>query len=62
LVVSPKRSSEDLIEALRGQIESVFLPRPLLLVPALPRNALGKLPRDALLSLARRAQLQDRVA
>jgi acyl-coenzyme A synthetase/AMP-(fatty) acid ligase len=32
----------------------VFLPRPLLLVDRLPRNATGKLPLQALQTLARR--------
>ena len=37
---------------LRRRIDPVFLPRPLLLVPQLPRNATGKLPQEALQALA----------
>jgi acyl-coenzyme A synthetase/AMP-(fatty) acid ligase len=36
-------------------MDPVFLPRPLVFVDALPRNATGKLPREALQQLARRA-------
>ena len=41
-----------LLEQLRERIDPVFLPRPLLFVERLPRSATGKLPREALLSLA----------
>ena len=51
LVVSPGLSGEQVMELLRGQIDPVFMPRPLVCVPALPRNAFGKLPRQALLAL-----------
>jgi acyl-coenzyme A synthetase/AMP-(fatty) acid ligase len=37
---------------LRARIDAVFLPRPLYFVEALPRNATGKLPREALLRYA----------
>ena len=33
--------------ALRTRIDPVFLPRPLRLLDALPRNAVGKLTREA---------------
>ena len=33
--------------ALRERIDPIFLPRPLVLVDALPRNATGKLPDQA---------------
>ena len=36
------------MNALRQRIDAAFLPRPLCLVDALPRNATGKLPRQAL--------------
>jgi acyl-coenzyme A synthetase/AMP-(fatty) acid ligase len=36
---------------LRQRIDAAFLPRPLHLVPALPRNTLGKLPRDEIARL-----------
>ncbi|HZP74838.1 MAG TPA: AMP-binding protein [Pseudolabrys sp.] len=48
LAVAPGLTVESLIEALRERIDPAFLPRPLLLVDALPRNATGKLPREAL--------------
>lgn len=49
--VAPGLKAADLIRLLRQQIDPVFLPRPLLLVDALPRNATGKLPRPALQAL-----------
>jgi acyl-coenzyme A synthetase/AMP-(fatty) acid ligase len=51
-VVAPGKTVEEIQQALRGRIDPVFLPRPLLLVPRLPRNDTGKLPREALLKLA----------
>jgi acyl-coenzyme A synthetase/AMP-(fatty) acid ligase len=41
-----------LMEQLRQLIDPVFLPRPLLLVEQLPRNATGKLPQQALRGFA----------
>lgn len=51
-VVAPGKTVEEIQQALRRRIDPVFLPRPLLLVPQLPRNGTGKLPREALLQLA----------
>jgi acyl-coenzyme A synthetase/AMP-(fatty) acid ligase len=51
-VVAPRRSAEAILAALRDRIDAAFLPRPLIIVEALPRNELGKLPREALLRLA----------
>jgi acyl-coenzyme A synthetase/AMP-(fatty) acid ligase len=51
-VVAPQLDAARLIEALRQRIDPVFLPRPLLFVAQLPRNSTGKLPREALRSLA----------
>jgi acyl-coenzyme A synthetase/AMP-(fatty) acid ligase len=51
-VVAPHSSREALLAALRQRIDAAFLPRPLYLVPALPRNATGKLTRQALARLA----------
>ncbi|HEX7765095.1 MAG TPA: AMP-binding protein [Nitrospira sp.] len=51
-VVAPGKTVEEIQQALRRSIDPVFLPRPLLLVPRLPRNDTGKLPREALLKLA----------
>lgn len=47
LVVAPGLTPAVLTRALRERIDPVFLPRPLLFVKALPRNATGKLPRQA---------------
>jgi len=51
-VVAPGLTPEMIMHALRQRIDSAFLPRPLRLVDALPRNATGKLPREALRTLA----------
>ncbi|MGQ0578712.1 MAG: AMP-binding protein [Betaproteobacteria bacterium] len=51
-VVAPALSRQALIEALRLRIDPVYLPRPLYCVESLPRNATGKLPREALLRFA----------
>ncbi|HET7126649.1 MAG TPA: AMP-binding protein [Lysobacter sp.] len=55
LVVAPSRGEHEILEALRGGIDPVFLPRPLRKVEALPRNETGKLPRAELLALLRRS-------
>lgn len=52
-VVAPGMSRRQLTEALSQRIDPIFLPRPLHLVDALPRDANGKLSRDALVKLAR---------
>ncbi len=54
VAVAPGKSREEILQALRRQIDPAFLPRPLILVDALPRDRLGKLPRAALLQLGRR--------
>lgn len=51
LAVAPGLTENSILEALRAAIDPVFLPRPLRLVAALPRNDTGKLPRSALLKL-----------
>ncbi len=51
LVVAPGLSSEELLHELRERVDPVFLPRPLLRVDTLPRNATGKLVRSDLLAL-----------
>jgi acyl-coenzyme A synthetase/AMP-(fatty) acid ligase len=48
VVVAPGKTHQDIQRALRLSIDPVFFPRPLLLVPRLPRNETGKLPREAL--------------
>jgi len=52
MVVAPGMSVATLTEQLRQRIDPVFLPRPLLLVEKLPRNATGKLPLQALQGFA----------
>lgn len=56
LAVAPGREPRALLDALRREIDPVFVPRRLILCSALPRNATGKLPRAALLDLAARAE------
>jgi acyl-coenzyme A synthetase/AMP-(fatty) acid ligase len=55
LVVAPAVTRAELLAALRVHVDAAFLPRPLLHVDALPRNAQGKLPRAELLALAEKA-------
>jgi acyl-coenzyme A synthetase/AMP-(fatty) acid ligase len=50
--VAPGLSRDALLLALRQRLDAAFLPRPLYLVSSLPRNATGKLPREALVRLA----------
>jgi acyl-coenzyme A synthetase/AMP-(fatty) acid ligase len=56
LVVAPELAPSAIAAALRKRIDPVFVPRPLLMVDALPRNAQGKLARADLLALAARAR------
>jgi acyl-coenzyme A synthetase/AMP-(fatty) acid ligase len=53
-VVAPGLSAATLLESLRQRIDPAFLPRPLLMLDRLPRNATGKLPQQALQSLVDR--------
>lgn len=53
LVVAPGLDEARILAALRETVDPVFLPRPLRLVAALPRNATGKLPRQGLLDALR---------
>jgi acyl-coenzyme A synthetase/AMP-(fatty) acid ligase len=50
-VVAPGMTVDTVMNALRSRIDAAFLPRPLYLVDDLPRNATGKLPREALARL-----------
>jgi acyl-coenzyme A synthetase/AMP-(fatty) acid ligase len=54
-VVAPGLTSEFILAALRQRIDPAFLPRPLCLVDALPRNATGKLTRARLDALVAKA-------
>jgi acyl-coenzyme A synthetase/AMP-(fatty) acid ligase len=49
--VAPGLTAEAIITALRQRIDAAFLPRPLHLVASLPRNTLGKLPREEITRL-----------
>ncbi|WP_426396885.1 AMP-binding protein [Ralstonia sp. R-29] len=51
LVVAPNLRHADVLRALHDRVDAAFLPRPLLMVDALPRNSTGKLPRDVLTTL-----------
>lgn len=53
LVVAPGLDESRILAALRETVDPVFLPRPLRLLDALPRNATGKLTRQALLDALR---------
>lgn len=53
-VVAPTLTPKQLIDALRSRLDPVFLPRPLVFLDRLPRNATGKLPRAELQSLLER--------
>jgi acyl-coenzyme A synthetase/AMP-(fatty) acid ligase len=44
----------EVLAGLAGEIDPVFLPRPLVLVSRLPRNEVGKLPRDQLMLALKR--------
>ena len=55
-VVAPELTREAIIGALRQRLEAPFVPRRVVHVPALPREATGKLTRESLRRFAR-AQL-----
>jgi acyl-coenzyme A synthetase/AMP-(fatty) acid ligase len=59
LVVAPRLDAPAIIRALRLRIDPVFLPRPLLMVERLPRNATGKLPQHTLRALTAQAAIQQ---
>ncbi len=50
--VAPTLSPEAIVAGLRQRIDAAFIPRPLRIVDSLPRNPLGKLPREAIRCLA----------
>lgn len=52
--VAPQTSKASILDALRRDLDPVFLPRPLYLVDALPRAANGKITREGLDALLRR--------
>jgi acyl-coenzyme A synthetase/AMP-(fatty) acid ligase len=54
LVVAPGCNARQIRERLAPSVDPVFLPRPLKIVDSLPRNELGKLPREQLLAMLRK--------
>ena len=50
--VAPGMKAATLLAALRERIDTIFLPRPIVLLDSLPRNSTGKLPRETLQALA----------
>jgi acyl-coenzyme A synthetase/AMP-(fatty) acid ligase len=61
-VVAPTLSAAALMRQLRRRIDPVFLPRPLVLVERLPRNATGKLPQQSLQALTDRLPRRAKTA
>lgn len=51
LVVAPDLGKKEILSMLAEHVSPVFLPRPLYKVDSLPRNAMGKLPREELARL-----------
>lgn len=58
--VAPGKAAEHILSALRTVIDPMFIPRPLHLVPHLPRNETGKLTREALLGLLQELHKEER--
>jgi acyl-coenzyme A synthetase/AMP-(fatty) acid ligase len=56
LVVAPALTPDAITEQLTRSVDPAFIPRPLVIVPRLPRNDVGKLPRDHLLAALRAAK------
>ncbi len=61
LVVAPGLTEAQVLAGLAGTMDPVFLPRPLRLVEELPRNEVGKLPREQLLLTLRNTSRIDPV-
>jgi acyl-coenzyme A synthetase/AMP-(fatty) acid ligase len=55
LVVATGTTQDEIRQQLRQRIDPAFVPRQIILVPELPRNATGKLPMDTLRAMAARA-------
>ncbi len=51
LVVAPGLAAKDIARRMRTEVDAAFVPRPIVMVPKLPRNEVGKLPRERLLQL-----------
>ena len=50
-VVAPTLTHAAILHALRSRLDPAFLPRPIILIDRLPRNATGKLPQQSLMTL-----------
>jgi len=59
-VVAPGVKASTILAELRKRIDPLFLPRPLHLVQALPRNTTGKLPRELLDEFAAKVVLRHK--
>ncbi|MFY9329515.1 MAG: AMP-binding protein [Georgfuchsia sp.] len=51
IVVAPQMNQRQLLAALRQRVDAAFLPRPLIFVERMPRNANGKITRASLAAL-----------
>lgn len=60
VVAADELTNIEIVAALRQRVDPLFLPRPLFRVPALPRTASSKLPREALAALHARCVDQQR--
>lgn len=49
LVIAPGLSGREIARQMRLRVDAVLVPRPIVVVPALPRNEVGKLPRERLI-------------
>jgi acyl-coenzyme A synthetase/AMP-(fatty) acid ligase len=58
-VVAPGLARAEILNQLKGRVDSAFVPRPLYFVDRLPRNATGKLTHQALATLAGNAEQDD---
>ena len=54
LVVAPGMSASEVTRMFRRQVDAAFIPRPLVAVARLPRNEVGKLPLDELITAVSR--------
>ncbi|MBQ0957951.1 acyl-CoA synthetase [Ideonella sp. 4Y11] len=62
VVLRPGHAPQEVLDALRGTVDDVFLPRPLIVADSLPRNAAGKLRRADLLALLQQGQSSEPAA
>jgi acyl-coenzyme A synthetase/AMP-(fatty) acid ligase len=56
LVVAPGHSARELLQSFRPEVDAAFLPRPLVVVPELPRNQMGKLSMERMIALLRQGR------